>query len=248
MMTNKKLGKNAWSLIDEYKNFNYNKATCSIPYFNNKTKNYRAALAVNIGKGNPEEIKEELDSIVIKNKIDTSSLSSHDLKKILVDNNIGIDCSGFVYHVLNAESLENKNTPLKKRITFSGNIINKIRAYVRPVANTGVSVLADNKNSKIINISEVLPGDFITMTYLNNEDIRDHIIVIHEVIYENSYPIKLHYSHSIAYAEDGLYSHGVRQNTIQIIDKENDIKKSTWLESGLYSRLHHSTVELRRLK
>ena len=165
-MITKTLSKSALETIDQYFNFKVGNAMCSVPYFNNKVAKARAALRSLSGKGSPEEIFEEIQGILVKNHVDKTALTSESLKKVLTDNNIGIDCSAFAYYILNSESLELKKVSLKKQISFpnANGLIGKIKCSLRPVENCDVATLAHNKNSKMVSLKEIKPGDIITMT------------------------------------------------------------------------------------
>lgn len=244
-------------MIDQYQNFKVGNATCSIPYFNNKTIGGRGVLRVYGGKGSPKEIYEEVLACMTKDHVDTSVLSNESLRKYISDKNIGMDCSGLAYYILETESRERKIGQFDKKIRFINchGLFGKIRCALRPVENCDVKTFADNRNSKFISIKEVAPGDIITMvggaTEASGSD-RDHILVIHQVEYQNFVPIKLHYTHTIAYPEDGLYGTGVRQGSIEILGLERNILEDAWLEDGkkpelLISRAKRSKTEIRRL-
>ncbi|MCX6718959.1 MAG: hypothetical protein NTZ38_01105, partial [Candidatus Taylorbacteria bacterium] len=192
-MTNKTLTTPALAIIDQYLHFKIGDAVCSIPYFNNKTAGKRLADRAFIGKGNPKDIQEEVGSLMVKNHISADLFTDRSLKKLLVDNNIGIDCSGFAYYILDAESLALGKGPLKKRLCFvnSTGLLGKLRAKLRPVENCDVATFASDENSEAISLNgnAVKPGCIITMTDDSNE--RDHILVVHQVDYNDSKPIKL---------------------------------------------------------
>jgi hypothetical protein len=84
---------------------------------------------------------------------------------------------------------------------------------------------------------------------------RDHILLVCEVEYENSIPKKIHYSHSVAYPEDGLYGTGVRNGYIEITNPDLPITEADWVEEKkqgyanlLFVRANKSKTEVRRLK
>lgn len=274
------LSKSAIAVIDQYSHLEIGSAVSSVPYFNNKTIGARITLRAYIGKGSPKDILDEIQALVVKNHISPDSLTDESLKKLLIDNNIGIDCSGFAYHVLNAQSEALHKGSLKKHLSFikCSGIIGKIRCSLRPAENCDVATLANDKNSRVIGLNEIKPGDIITMTnqiekktdaqglfratpsvqsdtqnQTNYE--RDHILVIHQVEYNNAIPTKVHYSHAVTYPEDGLSGGGIRQGKIEITGIEKNILTAVWIENGktgfgnrLFSRAQKSDTKVRRLK
>lgn len=255
-MNTKTLSSRALNIIDQYAKFQFGPAICSIPYFNNKTVKARGALAVNVGKGSPREIYEEVQSILLKNHIATDSLTNDSLKKFMADNNIGVDCSGFAYYVLNAESEESGKGHLEKHIKFvqTSSFLGKMIASLNPVKNINVTTLADNRNGRVISIKEVQPGDIITMIKNNEGSERNHILVIHQVEYQNFVPTKIHYSHAVAYGSDGLYGSGIKQGVIEILDINKSITEARWTEENkegqsneIFMRANNSKTEIRRL-
>ena len=248
-MNSKTLSPSALSVIDQYINFSIGGAVCSIPYFNNKTANLRHALRTHIGKGSPKEIRDEVTSILVKNHVSIETLVSESLKKLIVDNKIGIDCSALVYYILNAESEANGSGSLKKHISFvnRNGLFGKIRAKLRPVENCGVSTLADDKNSSVVELKDIQPGDMITMIGGPDNNDRDHNLVVHRVDYENSIPVVIYYTHAVAYPEDGLYGTGVRQGKIELTNAGENILEAGWEENQMLERARKSKTEIRRI-
>lgn len=243
-MEHKSISPESQAIINSYKNWTLGPATCSIPYFNNRHLGLRGGLPAEVGKGSPEKIREEAEHIAFIKRIDVQSFTNESLKHFLVDYSLGVDCSAFVYYVLNAED----------HLTFpyAEGLFRKFRAKTQPVKNADVKTFAHEKNSKIISLQELQPGDIITM--IHNEISRNHIIVITEVDYENSKPRTIHYAHSIAWPLDGVYGHGVREGTIEIMDLNKPIQEQQWIENGKTGNDNHSqeraresTTETRRL-
>jgi len=252
-MNTKTLTKSAQDTINQYQNFKVGPAVCSVPYFNNKTVRARAALRSLSGKGSPKEILEEIQSIMVKNHVDTNTLTSEPLKKVLTDSNIGIDCSAFAYYILNSESLELKKTTLNKSLHFPNayGLFGKLICKLRPATNCDVANFAHNKNSKVVPLKEISAGDIITMIGGPDVNDRNHILIIDGVDYENdsvnNSPIKISYVHSIAYPEDGVYGTGIKRGSIEVIDSNKNITEQIWSEKNLLERARKSQTELRRL-
>lgn len=224
-MITKRINDSSIHVIEQYK---------GIPYFNNRRTGVRAALPVEIGKGSPKEIHEEIEFLLKKNKLDPQTT---DIRKLLVENNIGIDCSGFVYHVLQKTNYS---------FPYAGNFIRRIIAKFRPVSNIDVRTFAHNNNSKIIPLRETKPGDIITMVG-NGDASRNHIVIIDQIEYQNDIPSIIHYSHAVAIPSDGLYNHGYHEGKIEIINVEKPLTDQVWSEEYLKERALQTTCELRRV-
>ncbi len=255
-MNTKRISDKALNVIDQYKNFSLGNSTCSIPYFNNKTTARRAGLRAEIGKGSPKDIFDEAEHRAIPQRIDLNLLDSENLKKFLVDNNIGIDCSGFAYYVLNEESKNRGQGSIDKHLSFplSKGIIAKIKSKMRPVENTDVQTLAHNKNSKVVSVRELQVGDIITMVGGAEGGERDHVLIIHQIEYQNFLPVTIHYVHAVAWPTDGEYGHGIHEGKIEIIDVGKNIVEQKWIElektganNYTFSRAIKSVTEIRRL-
>lgn len=238
-MNTKVMSQSALNMIEQYKN---------VPYFNNKTQRKRASLKVNIGKGSPKEIFDEIKELAILNKIDIKKFNDEGLKKFLVLNDIGIDCSGFAFYVLNEESISRGKGSLSRKIYLNGFI-----SRFRPEINTDVKVFADDRNSHVVSLKEIQVGDMITMIAE-----RNHILVIYQIEYQNFIPTTIHYTHAISWPTDGEFGHGLHKGIIEITNLEKDILEQRWIElekdslinpeeNYTLSRAKKSKTEIRRL-
>ena len=274
-MNTKRISNNAIEIIDQYMNFhiavmvgatgNISAVTsaCSIPYFNNRRTATRAGLRAVTGKGSPRDIFDEVEIAAAREHVDVRTMTADALKAFLVDHNIGIDCSGLVYYVLNAESIARGKGHLARHLAFPlcRGLIGKIRSWMRPVENTGVQTFVHEKNSVPIELTKIEPGDIITMTSGSTAGERDHILVVHQVEYQNSIPTTIHYTHAIAWPSDGEYGHGVRQGVIDILNPQKPLTEQRWTEAGktggagvpttenyTFARAAKSTTSVRRLR
>ncbi|MDP3962854.1 MAG: hypothetical protein Q8Q03_03245 [bacterium] len=243
-MNTKLLSEKALSVIDQYLNFRVGSAVLSIPYFNNRHSQARMKLRVQVGKGSPKDILDELHDIAVAEKINLNSLDSSGLKKFLVDHNIGIDCSGLAYYILNAESESRGKGTLDRHLSFAvcHGILGKMMCKMRPAENAGVTTFAHEKNSHEMSIKDALPGDIITMVGDHN-----HILIIHQIEYQNFVPTALHYTHSMAWPEDGEYGHGIKQGIIKITAIDKKISEQKWNEGYTFERAGKSLTTLRRM-
>lgn len=191
------------------------------PYFNNRRTKIRAGLRALIGKGSPQEIADEAEIIALREKADIKGLDSVVLKKFLVDKGLGIDCSGFAYHTLDAESHARNSKPLRSYLTFRLNPIRRLLARLRTAEQVSVAVLADDTNSVAVGTKDVEAGDIITLM----NPLYNHVLVI-ESVKGNM----INYVHSYAWPDEGVYGHGVRRGTLTL--SNSDLMKGVWLENG----------------
>lgn len=250
------LSDKAFSIISSYKNFNIGFATCTVPYYNNKHLRLRARLRAQAGKGSVPEIHDEAENIALIEKVNLKALDSLSLKKFLVDHNLGIDCSGLAFYILNAESEARGAGELTRHLSFpnSKGMMGAIRSKLRPIENTDVATLAHNDNSRIIPLKDVKPGDMITMVGGIEGKERDHILVVHEVNQKDGTLVGINYTHTVAWPTDGEYGHGIRSGLIRITDHQKPLTEQEWIEADktgeenyTFTRAAKSKTEIRRL-
>jgi hypothetical protein len=252
-MNTKAVSEASFKTIAEYLHFKIGQAECSVPYFNNRRKMQRAGLRAVIGKGSPREIFDEVEILGLREKITRNSWTNELLKKFMCDQNIGIDCSGLAYYILQAENRARGFGALDRHLAFTGrSLLRRIAAKLRPAENADVLVFSNDRNSATVPLDQIQPGDFISMTGSEND--RNHILVVHAVDYQNFVPTAIHYTHSIAWPEDGFYGHGVRQAIIEILDIKKGLTDQKWIENEktgpenpTYLRATISKTEIRRL-
>ncbi len=234
-MPSKNLSSKSMKVISGYLHLPIPGHSVVCPYFNNKRNKVRAGLRVLLGKGSVDDICKEIELITLREKIDLRKMSDEDLSKLMVEKNIGIDCSGFAYYVLDQELKESGNGSLRKALyfPFAKNPIRKLLTFLRPVENTNVKTLSHEKNAREISLLEIMPGDMIVVLSGNKFSNPDHIMLVHEVEIEGSNLKTIRYTHSFRWPTDGQYFHGVRQGNIEIIDRKNRILQQKWTEQGV---------------
>jgi hypothetical protein len=245
LSSKKMLSKKAMDVIHNYLHLPISDKKVSCPYFNNRRIEARGGLRVFSGKGSVADIVEEVSIIEKKQKVNLKKLDKEGIKKFLVKNNIGIDCSGFVYHVLDTESQARHKGALVKNISFPfvKSLSRKILVKFRPVQNCGVVNFAHEKNSTLIKLKDAKPGDMIIILKSGNKKDRDHILIIDQVNYKTGECHtgkkdiekkieSLHYAHSFAWSTDGKYGHGVKRGKIEILDIDKDILEQKWIENN----------------
>ncbi len=232
----------------------------SCPYFNNRRARVRGALRVTIGKGTPKDIVEEAMIFALKEKVDLKHLTDTELKQFLVDHHLGADCSGLVYHILDAELREKKNKSLASALHFphATTVIRKILTRLRPAENTSVATLAHEHNSFSVPFQTIQSGDLIILQGFGPTHDRDHVLFVHTVEPgANSQELgMIGYTHALAWVSDGIHTHGVRQGVIEILDLKKSLTDQYWTEQEKTGQDNETwrhaaeaqTLTIRRLK
>jgi len=263
-MTSLTLTPAAESVIERYLHFRIGPAECSVPYFNNRTIRARGALAARVGKGSPQEIREEAEMLLFKHHVSIPDLTGEKLKEFLVEHSLGIDCSGFAYHVLDAESRARGKSGLAKSMTVerTGGLFRKLVNGFNISKSVDVAAFTDPTNSEEIGLGSARAGDIVCMIGGPDQGDRDHILVIREVVLAGagaaasaSTPKFIRYSHAVSYPNDGVYGSGIKEGEIEAIKPEGSLADQLWRESGsvqgaaaIFARVSSSQASLRRLK
>jgi len=227
--TEKLMGKTR-AIIDAYLSLPIG-ARPNCPYFNNRRKKIRGSLRVVKGKGTPKEIAEECEIMAKLSKVKITDLSKEALKEFLIRNDLGIDCSGFAYHVLNTFSQEKTGKNLTSFVKpLRKGFIGSLLARFRPAENIGTMAFAHEKNSFEIKIGEAKPGDVIIFIGTGNDHEYNHILVITEVDHQNHETL-ISYTHSYSWPSDGTLDHGVREGKITVVGE--NLLSSMWTEKGI---------------
>lgn len=227
------LSQHAFRVMNGYVELPLPHKKINCPYFNNKRHQVRGGLRVHVGKGTPDDIVEEAIIEALKQKINLNDLNEEQTKKFLVDNNLGVDCSALVYHILTEEVKNKKCHNLANCVTFPEikNPIRRLIARIRHVENTNVDVLAHPKNSQKININKIKPGDVIFMLETGHDQKLNHVLLVFKTDNFDGQTKKIYYVHSFRWTSEGKYNHGVRKGTIEIIDDSENLLNQKWTEN-----------------
>ncbi len=280
------LSSQAQKLIDQYLSLPFPGVTgIRCPYFVNTRTNRRGALRSLVGKGTPAEIVEEAKIISIQyhhgifdhdghccihgDHIDDKKEETENIRKFLIENNLGVDCSGLVAHVLRAHYLETNKIDIAQKFikNIPGTFLRNLVRRLRPIENIGVrSGFCNDKNTTKLgdettgyDYSQIQSGDIITMLETGPTKKRNHIILITDC---GESGIK--YVHSRAWSGEGKYGHGVNTGEIKIIAPGKGLLVQQWIEKSpaLSDDLFHqinecetfleaknaSVLEIRRVK
>ena len=221
-----KLPESANKVIHEYTNLPLGGKKVVTPYYIN-LKSQRAGLRVLVGKGDPGEIAREVNVVAQLKSIDLNQLSEYEIRKLMQDSHIGIDCSGFIVHIVNFWLRNQGGKPLINYIVFRDqNILSRLKRRFRPVEQLGANILTNDANcNRIDSINDVKPGDFIRSKGLRKNS--HHIILVSEVTIEDNIVKEIEYVHSIkGYNEEN----GVRFGKILVNDHTKKLHEQLWTE------------------
>lgn len=206
-----------------------------------------------VGKGTPEEIALEAEVEARAKHFPIGSANEADIKKFLVEQNLGVDCSALAYYVLRYEGIVKNKKDLQSSLHFpqAKNLFRKLIVKLRPSENVNVAVLGDDQNSRVITKKEIQAGDLIFMWNTGLDKKLNHVLIVTEVN-ENT----LTYVHSFRWRNEGQYDHGVRTGTITWNNPSASLLDDTWTEKNKTGAdndtLQHAReaekFEIRRLK
>lgn len=183
-MSEKALSQPTLDLINKYLNLEIAGKKIQAPYFNNKRSKVRGGLRVLIGKGSPADLITETELLALREKIELKNLNEDQIKKFMVDHNLGIDCSGLAYYILDTEFKSKNKGSLSKYIKrpWIKNPLRKLIAKIRTVENTGVSTFNNEKNSKEIKLKDIQPGDMIIMMNTGKNNDIHHVLIVQSIL------------------------------------------------------------------
>jgi len=203
--------------IKRYTEMDINGILINCPYWANKIKESKViARGFQDGKGEACDLQKELIRKILENRMVVSG--SKDIIKLALRERIGIDCSGFVYRVL--EKLVEKRY---RDCTFSTHQ----EVFTAGITRTNSDTLTSSKYSyPIKTVTEIIPGDMIRISG------GKHIAVI----IQNSKD-KIIYAHSSS--KTAVF--GVHLGVIKVLDDSKTLDKQEWTERTKYKEDYKKT-------
>lgn len=126
------------------------------------------------GKSNPKELKNNVIQIAKKEQLNIGQMSCEQIQDFMVKNKLGIDCSGFSYHVINYLLQRVRNVDLQK-IGFPKASLTNVKLF-----------LSKKLTYKISNYKQIQPGDLVIQIKGSNIGEQHMLIVLkkykHEVV------------------------------------------------------------------
>jgi hypothetical protein len=184
-------------------------------------------LRVMVGKGTPEEIEMEVKIWAQLKGIDLDKADAETIREFMRVRRIGIDCSGFVYHVFASWLQATLNESLLKQIKFPyKSLFGSLKLWLRPAENIGADILTSELNAFKIELKDIRPGDLIRSKSVHQG--VDHILLVSSVSHnDQGLPVAFNYVHSTKqFGKDN----GVREGRVNIVDVNAELKDQDWLE------------------
>ncbi len=197
--------------------------TTGLPYYIHLPD--RPTLTTTHGKGSVEEIRAELLEIAQQKNVDLNAPEKHEILNLMRLWGIGIDCSGFVYHVLDPFVREQTGKPLSAYLLRHSGLrghLEKVLKSSRRVRKISAANLTSDLNTiKVHAAKNVQPGDFLRLTHEDYEG--KHVAVFVDVS-----PTILTYAHS----SESTEMNGPHFAQIKIEDVTLGLEKQEWLEQA----------------
>lgn len=215
--------------IDQYAKLDLGDKSVPCPYYINISKE-RGGLRVMVGKGSPEEITHEVKVWAQLKGFDLRKANAGEIRDFMLEKGIGVDCSGFLVHVINRWMKSTSKGRLIDCIKFPTNsFIARLRRRLRSAENISANTLTgDENNIKIINLNEVKPGDMIRLKgKIKN---AHHVLMVTEVDGDKGEngKFKIKKIKYVGSARDYEDENGIRFGDIDITDSEGELKDQKW--------------------
>jgi hypothetical protein len=210
----------------------FNKKVKAPYYMNTKRRKDLRAL---VGKGLPSEMILETKVWAQVKKVDLKVLSEKEIRNLMIEVGIGIDCSGLVVHTLHEFFRKVLKKRFFKQIRYKNNSIRaRLARYFRPVENLGADDLTSDRNTtRIDDLNQVRPGDLIRG--VGKQRNAYHVAIVTKVVsdlkkehgVEKETVKKIFYVHSHRYYEE---ENGVRRGEVVITDPKRSFLEQDWKE------------------
>ena len=237
--------------INEYTHLKLGNSQVVTPYFINDKR--RKDLRAMVGKGTPEEIIMEARIWEKLKGVHFEQMDAPSIKEFLTSRGLGIDCSGFIVHILDAYTTQTMHKHIWSLLKIqSGGLAALVRYKLRPVEQLGAGTITNADNTFEVELKDIKVMDLIRSKSikLNGE----HIMIVSKITTDqNNNVIEIEYTHSTPHY--GALN-GVKTGLIKVTDINKALEEQEWVEqdeSGVCHTLEGYMRELndngiRRLK
>lgn len=209
-----RIHESGWNEIQSYLRMKFGEVEVVCPYYTHSLWKPFTGVRVLSGKGFAREIVEEANIFAMKERKELREMSPDEIRRFLSNHSLGIECSGFISHVLYA--IHGKKF---FRSLTDDSFGAKLLRLIRPFQQINVQLL--QKSGKKISFSDARPEDIIVTRG------GKHALIVIESERDDSGKLK-----RIEYAQSTLYYNqsGVRLGTIQVSDPIKPWEGQDWLE------------------
>jgi hypothetical protein len=213
----------AKSAIESYQKLELGGNQVECPYYMN-IKRHKDLRSM-VGKGTAEEIVMESKIWEKLKGISFDKMSEAEIRQFLIERGLGIDCSAFVVHVLDAwfRSVKKKHIWSCLKI-HSPSFLHKIAYKLKPVEKLGADVLTSEINCERIELNDVKPGDLVRSKWKRRN--AHHVLIVSKVEKENGVLKRIEYVESTPFYGD---KNGVLFGEIEITDSSKPLQDQNWL-------------------
>jgi hypothetical protein len=240
------------NLIESYFSLRLGNSVVKTPYYINlKNKmNSGKHLRSLTGKGLPEEIVLETMIKARLRNVALTDLNTDEIRLFMQNEGIGVDCSGFVYHVLDAWSLFDNKRSIRKFLKYDNSVRTYISVILRPSCNTSADTMTNSANTSRVRLKDVRPGDLLRLKGISR---GDHIAIVTAVEMTNGHVTWFEFAQSSQQFGD---DNGVRISRVLVSDDERSLLEQGWQDfdtdgvDWTYKQLEKNYEDngLRRLK
>jgi cell wall-associated NlpC family hydrolase len=165
------------------------------------------------GKGTPSEITQTTKLLAKEQNVDLQKLSSDQIRQFMTKNRLGVDCSGFIYYLLDQTFLQLHHNSLDKII--------KAKLTKNPLNPPRFRCNADCLTNDPNTIPIIFPKERIQSGDLIRIHQGKHVAIIIK-----SNKSKITYAHS----SGKTATTGVHFGQINITQLKKDLSQQSWLE------------------
>ena len=192
------------------------------PYFMNKAKSFaHASLS---GKGTPGQITDLVKSTAYAFSFDLKTASVNEIRQFMLKNDIGIDCSGLAYQLMNKWVMLKKGKPLIKFLKMPRNPLRKALINMRSISQISAEKLTNLENTDPVALRNIEPGDLIRAKGIPK---GDHVLVVTDVERDKGIVKSFEYIQSISKYGD---ENGVRLGKVIVKNQLEPLEKQEWTD------------------
>jgi hypothetical protein len=234
MKTKKTIPTDVKAFIDKYLALEIKGIITTCPYFINTSGFLKKGIYS--GKGDPYEIEAEANRILQNHSF--VNPTSDQIRNEMIQSDLGVDCSGLVYHIYNKWLISIGKGELKEFLPKqSGMNLRKILSRnLKPVSSVNADMFTSEPLSQSVEVKDVQPGDLIRTRG------GKHLLLITEVEYNSESPVTITFVNSACFYK----RNGVRYGEI-VLDSTFNLLKSEWKDNDPEEEVNYSYKGYREL-